>query len=110
MNHIRVLALPAAVEPETIYYVSAADGRCVIYVSGNSGEARQVRSDLAPVVYEQSMPSPLWTISHGLGRRPASIVVEDTNGDQCIGSVAHPDANTAVLTFSASFAGTAYVF
>jgi hypothetical protein len=46
------------------------------------------------------------TVTHNLGRFPA-ITVIDTADDVCVGDVLYVDLNTARLTFSAPFTGTA---
>lgn len=57
--------------------------------------------------HEQGAASATWVVYHGLGRPPA-ITVVDSGGTECEGSVSHPDANTAVIEFSAPFSGAAY--
>lgn len=59
-------------------------------------------------VHTQSIPADSWIIPHNMGRIP-SIVVLDSTGDEVEGSYTHPDLNTAVLSFSASFGGKAYI-
>jgi hypothetical protein len=58
--------------------------------------------------YEQAIPSDTWTITHNLGYRPGGILVLDTLGRVVEGDVSYPSVNDVVLTFSASFSGTAY--
>ena len=57
-------------------------------------------------VHSQSTPASVWTIDHNLGTFP-SVYVLDTAGDECEGDVDNPTVNRTVITFSASFAGTA---
>jgi hypothetical protein len=59
--------------------------------------------------HDQSVPSAVWTIPHGLGFFPGGILVLDTLGRSVVGQPSYPDANTLVLTFSAAFSGTAYL-
>ncbi|WP_280244248.1 DUF7264 domain-containing protein [Nocardia abscessus] len=56
--------------------------------------------------FVQSTPAATWTIPHGLGRFPYSLLV--IVGDQLvIPDAAFPDPDTAVLTFAAPTAGRA---
>lgn len=66
-------------------------------------------SGIKSYTHTQAMPSAMWTIAHSLGRHPSNIYIEDTAGEQCIGAMSYPDNNTAVVTFSAAFAGVAYL-
>ena len=58
--------------------------------------------------YNQVSASSVWTINHNLGFRP-NITVFDSAGTKVYGDESHTDANNVVLTFSASFSGTAYL-
>lgn len=49
-----------------------------------------------------------WLITHGLGKYP-SVTVVDSAGDQVEGDVNQIDENTLRLSFSAPFAGRAYL-
>jgi hypothetical protein len=60
------------------------------------------------VVFTQQTPASIWTIEHNLGRYPTVLVI-DSGGSQVIGDYSYPDLNTVVLTFSAPFAGQAYL-
>lgn len=59
-------------------------------------------------VFTQAQPALVWTIVHGLNRYP-SVTTVDTAGDQVWGDLHYRDTNTAVLTFSAPVAGSAYL-
>lgn len=59
-------------------------------------------------VHTQYSPSATWTISHSLGYYP-NVTVSDSAGTIIEGSIVYPTANSVVLTFSAPFAGTAYL-
>jgi hypothetical protein len=50
----------------------------------------------------------VWSIEHNLGRFPAVQVV-DTAGSVVIGDIQYIDQNNITITFSAPFAGTAYL-
>jgi hypothetical protein len=51
-------------------------------------------------------PSATWIIQHGLGFRP-NVNVVNAAGEVLYCQVTHADKNTAVLSFSQPFAGTA---
>lgn len=59
-------------------------------------------------VYTQASPSALWTINHSLGGRP-SITVVDTAGTVVIGEVTYISNSQITVTFTAAFAGYAYL-
>lgn len=51
-----------------------------------------------------------WTITHGLGFRPAGIVIWDSAGDRVIpGDVDYPDLNSVRVTVGRAMSGTAKV-
>ena len=56
---------------------------------------------------EQAQAAKVWTITHGLGKRP-SVTVVDSAGTAVIGEIEYLDDNTVRLTFCAAFSGTAY--
>lgn len=58
--------------------------------------------------HTQYSASATWTVVHNLAYNP-NITVLDTAGTVMEGSYAYPDINTAIITFSASFAGYAYL-
>lgn len=59
-------------------------------------------------VFEQPVPSALWTIVHNMGRRPA-VTITSTADEIVDGDVRYPNLNTVTAQFSAPFAGTAYL-
>lgn len=59
--------------------------------------------------HTQATPSDYWEINHGLGAKPAGVSVFDTSGTQSFGEVDHVDDNNLTITFSAPFAGVAYL-
>lgn len=65
-------------------------------------------SGAAGYPHVQAIPSATWTIDHGLGFYP-NVTVIDTLGEQAFGEITYPTINRVVLTFSAAFAGTAYL-
>ncbi len=58
--------------------------------------------------YVQGVPSTSWNIQHNLGKFP-SITVIDSAGTVVNGEYTYIDINNVTLTFSAPFAGTAYL-
>ncbi|MBF6277070.1 LtfC-like domain-containing protein [Nocardia nova] len=56
--------------------------------------------------YVQSTPAATWTISHGFGRTPYSLLVV-VGGQLVIPDAEFPDSDTAVLTFASPTAGRA---
>ena len=58
--------------------------------------------------FDQLTPSASWTITHNLGKMPAVTIV-DSAGNKVIGEIQYIDLNTVVLSFSAAFAGKAYM-
>lgn len=55
----------------------------------------------------QSTPAATWTIAHGFGRLPWSVLVLDASGTVVLADTENPDLNTTVLTFAAPMAGRA---
>ena len=58
--------------------------------------------------YVQGVASTTWNIQHNLGKFP-SITVIDTANTVVTGEYTYDDINNVTLTFSAAFAGTAYL-
>ena len=58
--------------------------------------------------YQQVTPSTTWNIAHNLGKFP-SITVIDTGDTVVTGQYTYIDNNNVTLTFSAAFAGKAYL-
>jgi len=56
----------------------------------------------------QSVPSNTWNIAHNLGKFP-SITVIDSANTIVVGEYTYTDNNNVTLTFSAGFAGKAYL-
>jgi len=78
-----------------------APNQVVVKLSTTAGTTRRF-------VYEQSTPSALWTINHSLGGRP-SITIVDTAGTVVIGEVTYISNSQITVTFTAAFAGYAYL-
>lgn len=58
--------------------------------------------------HTQNSPSAVWTITHNLGYNPNATVL-DSAGTTVEGSLSYPSTSTMTITFSASFAGYAYL-
>ena len=59
-------------------------------------------------VFNQTSPSNLWTIIHGLDFVP-NITVVDSAGSVVEGDYSYPNENTVIATFAGAFAGKAYL-
>jgi len=59
-------------------------------------------------VHDQQAASAKWVIRHELNMHP-SVTIVDSAGSYVIGDVRYLDANTLEVTFSAPFAGKAYL-
>lgn len=69
--------------------------------------ARRIATDDKHYQHVQNTPAKVWTVVHGLGKRPAVSVV-DSAETEVHGTVQYDSANQLTLTFSATFSGTAY--
>ena len=69
----------------------------------------QLSSQQSPTfIFSQVVPSTVWNVSHNLGKFP-SISVVDTANTVVTGQYNYTDNNNVTLTFSAGFAGKAYL-
>jgi hypothetical protein len=59
-------------------------------------------------IFNQGVPATTWSITHNLGKFP-SITVIDTGNTVVTGEYTYVDNNNVILTFSAGFAGKAYL-
>ena len=59
-------------------------------------------------IFTQGVASTVWNVSHDLGKFP-SISVVDTANTVVTGQYEYTDNNNVILTFSAAFAGKAYL-
>lgn len=75
---------------------------------GPQGPQGPAGGESGSYTHTQATPSAVWTIVHNLGYRP-SVHIEDTTGRDVEGEIAHTNANELVLTFSAAFAGSAFL-
>ena len=58
--------------------------------------------------FTQAVPATTWNINHNLGKFP-SITVIDTSNTVVVGEYTYIDNNNVTLTFSATFAGKAFL-
>jgi hypothetical protein len=70
--------------------------------------ARPIGNDDKTFVFTQAVPSATWSITHNLNKFP-SVSVVDTANTQAFTIADYIDTNTLTLTFSAAFAGKAYL-
>tara|TARA_R110002167_G_scaffold190373_1_gene392667 strand:- start:3004 stop:3693 length:690 start_codon:yes stop_codon:yes gene_type:complete len=59
-------------------------------------------------IFEQDTPVTTWNVNHGLGKFP-SITVINTIGEVVYGEHLYVDSNNVTISFSAPFAGEAYL-
>ena len=59
-------------------------------------------------IFTQGVPATVWNISHNLGKFP-SVAVTNNNDIVTNGEITYIDNNNLTCTFSAGFAGTAYL-
>lgn len=76
--------------------------------AGATGPAGPAGASAAGYRHVQNSPSTTWVITHNLGKYPVVAVV-DSAGDNVIGSITWNSNNQITLTFSAAFAGEAYL-
>lgn len=58
--------------------------------------------------FEQATPAKVWTINHGLNKKPALTIVDSAESVVAPDEIIYQDLNTITVTFLASFAGKAY--
>lgn len=59
-------------------------------------------------IFTQGMPDSVWTIEHTLNKKP-SVTVVDTRDSIVHGNVEYISNTKIIITFSAAFAGKAYL-
>lgn len=77
--------------------------------SASGGSGGTFDPSLVAYTHIQAVPSAVWTILHNLGYAPGGISVLDSAGTMVEGDVAHVSLNECTISFSAGFAGTAYL-
>ena len=85
-------------------------------LSANMGRALKTELDTksnsdhmhSTTIFEQSVPSAVWNVYHGLKKFPAVTVV-DSGGTIVVGDVQYIDEDRVTITFSSEFSGKAYM-
>ena len=104
------------------YAVDPADNQYYIltlnYIGGNGALVEDYYYDIfnftlasasdKTFVHDQAVPSAIWTITHNLGKFP-SVSVVDTQKTIYWGNVEYINSNQLKVTFSAAFAGQAFL-
>ena len=57
--------------------------------------------------FTQAVASDTWEVQHNLDKYPSVTIVDSAN-NVVVGDIEYLDKNNVVITFTASFAGTAY--
>ena len=106
---LEVLAADPAQPSLGDHWLNTTEG-VIKYFDGQSIQEIDNQPDVpdAHQVFNQSPPSSVWNINHGLGKFP-SVTVLDSAGTNVSGCVEHLDANNLRITFSSGFSGTAYL-
>jgi hypothetical protein len=58
--------------------------------------------------HTQLFPADVWTVAHGLPKRP-SVTVVDTAGTEVLADVAYPSLGTVEIRFAAPMSGSAFL-
>ena len=77
-------------------------------IDGEKGDKGDPGVSGASYVYTQGVADTIWVVNHGLNRYP-SVTVIDSAGDENVGDIKYNNSNTITLTFSAPFAGQAFI-
>jgi hypothetical protein len=76
--------------------------------SGNEWSAISIAPISTVFNFQQDVPSTEWVINHNMSYYP-SVTVVDSAGTVVTGEVSYQNSNTAIVKFSAAFAGKAYL-
>jgi hypothetical protein len=96
-------------QPELVIRSNAMQGPAGIPgEQGVQGEQGIPGVSGASFVFDQMVAAAIWSIQHNLNRYP-SVTVVDSSGATVEGAVDYDDANSLTISFSAAFAGTAYL-
>ena len=88
---------------DTVTLKAKVDGQWVEIFGGGGGPG-----PAASYTHAQSTPAAVWTITHNLPFRP-NVTVTDSAGEQVEGEIDYTSGSTVTVTFSAAFAGSAYL-
>lgn len=76
--------------------------------AGPTGATGPTGPPASTYIHTQSVPAAVWTITHNLGQYP-SVTVVDSAGSAVEGDGVYVSANVITITFTAAFAGVAYL-
>lgn len=107
LRFYKVLALPAQLVADAIYYVKNG-GLVEQYVTDDNGEAVPVRFPGTSGEVEEvkfTTPSALWYVIHNKGRKPIVMVLDEA-GTQVSAGVEHTTDNEFYVRFSSPQKGS----
>lgn len=94
--------------PQGIEVIQVSNTVAQVVEAGPQGPRGAPGVSGASYVHDQGVPDTNWAIQHNLGRFP-SVTVVDSTGSEVEGDTNFIDANAIQITFSAAFAGKAYI-
>ena len=103
----RTLGLTAA-NPAAERILRTSQTLRVVVQGGRGPQGAAASPSGVAYTHDQMIPATIWTINHGMDRFPSATVV-DSGGTVVIGEVSYLSANQITITFSAAFAGKAYL-
>lgn len=95
-------------ELHDVSITSPANNQVLMYESATHLWKNKPLAPVVSYVHQQGTASAIWTVNHNLGFNP-NVKVIDSGGTNVEGAVAYSDSNSLTLTFTAAFAGTAYL-
>ena len=84
----------------------STDGIIIENLSNNYNPVSTVST--TTYIHTQIAPGSAWPIIHNMSKWP-SVTVVDSSGNQVVGDVSYTDVNSLTISFSAGFAGYAYL-
>lgn len=98
--------ITALAEMNDVEFNNLAENDVLKYTAGK-WQNSPIGAD-ASYIHNQGLASSTWSITHNLGKYPNYTVI-DSSGDEVEGDITYINTQQIVLTFSASFSGTAYL-
>ena len=83
-------------------------GQTIIKTSSNPYDVHWGAGGDKHFEYDQNTASPVWVITHNLNNYP-SVTIVDSAGNEVEGDIQYTSNNVVTVTFSAGFAGKAYL-
>ncbi len=80
----------------------------LVVAQGPQGPRGPSGAAVSSFVHDQLAPSDVWVVNHDLGMKP-NVTVQDSAGTTVFGRITYTSEDQLVLTFSAAFAGRAYL-